>query len=35
MHNVKIILIFILKEFNARAWAGLIWLRIETSDWLL
>jgi hypothetical protein len=35
MHNVKIILKFILKKFDARTWAGLIWLMIETRVGLL
>jgi hypothetical protein len=31
----RIILTWMYKEENGRAWTGLIWLRIDTGGWLL
>jgi hypothetical protein len=31
----RIILKYILKRWGDRMWRGLIWLRIETSGWLV
>jgi hypothetical protein len=33
--DARIILKYILKKQDGRAWTGLIWLRIGTSGWLL